>query len=126
LNGPAIVGHLWETEISSSRQSPHLNWLRDVEYVPNPLEIPWAEYREAKPQDVGVTLLYTKLDDFSFEQEWRFTIFDCIKQSIGFPEEIVEEVFFGPNTTDGQKKRLVEWNNSRSLQYAINEAHIQS
>lgn len=124
LNGPMIVKHLWNTEISSSHINPHLNWLRNVEYVLAPVEIPWAAFFKAEPLSAGTTQLYTKLDDFSFEQEWRFTIYECIEQSIPFPESIIEEVFVAPGTTAVQRKTIDEWNSSRNSPFKVSEAHI--
>ena len=126
LNGPVIVNHLWSTEISSSHFNTHLNWLRNVEYIDEPLEIPWAEERRAEPLITGTTRLYTKLSDFSFEQEWRFTIYNCIEQSIEFPEVIVEEVFYAPNTNEAQKELLIKWNEGRSKPFIISPANIST
>ncbi len=121
LNGPLMVNHLWATEISSSHIDSHLNWLRHVSYVQAPVEIPWASFSKSEPLSAGTTLLYTKLDDFSFEREWRFTIYECIEQSIPFPEAIVQEVFIAPGTTEAQRRLIEEWNSCRNLQYTVSE-----
>lgn len=124
LNGPAIIRHFSLTKISSSHIRADLSWLRNVNYVSKPLEISWADFVEADPLSAGTTLLYTKLDDFAFEQEWRFAIFDCIKQSIQFSENIVEEVFIAPETTIEQRTLIDEWNKLRKLKYKVTEANI--
>ncbi len=124
LNGPAIVRHLFSTDISANHINPHLNWLKNVEYIDEPLEIPWAEERKTDPLNTEITRLYSKLNDFSFEQEWRFTIYECINQSIEFPEVIIEEVFYAPDTTDDQKKLLNRWNEGRTKPYVISPANI--
>ena len=119
LNIEIIVKQLATSVISNSNISPHLFYLQPVNYVSSPLEISFCDLLRAEPLSLGITLLYTKLSSFAFEQEWRFSIYDCIDQSIPFPPEFIEEVILGPNVTEAQIKLVEDWDNGRSISFKI-------
>ena len=120
LDGWIIIKHLHNIPISRSKIDSHLCFFRPVDYIDKPLQISYREFVICDPGKVGITLLYSKLKDKDFEQEYRFVIHECIDQSIQFPSEIVKEVIAGPNNTNDQMELLKLWTNSRSSRFIVN------
>jgi Protein of unknown function (DUF2971) len=119
LNIETIIEQLNSLQVSSSPISPHLILLHPVNYVSSPIDVSFSTLKNADQLEVGITLLYTKMSCFEFEQEWRLSIYDCINQSISFPQQFIEEVIVGPNTTNEQMKIITEWNDYRSNPFMI-------
>jgi len=117
LNRNVILDALITSNISASVHSSHIFDLRRVEYVTLPREISVSKLMNSDSYLLGTTLLYTKLDSFSFEKEWRFIIPECINQSILFSPDMIEEIVLGPNTTKEQIKLIETWNARRSIPF---------
>ena len=121
LDNNIIEEHLNSSPISASNFSPHLFFLRPIDYIDKILQISFRDFVEREPGSVGRTLLYTKFKKFAFEQEYRYIIHECINQRIQFPSEIIKEVTTGPNTSYEQMELLNLWNSSRQSPFIINK-----
>ena len=120
-----IAKHLSSIQISSSHISSNLLCCRNVNYIDRPLKIPFNDYVNANPLKRRTTLLYTKLNDFEFEQEWRFVIHECINQSIKFPEDMVVKVILAPYVTDKQFQDIEDWNSQRNRPFTISQLLVE-
>lgn len=120
LNVKKIVQHLFSKSISNNRYSAHLNYLYPIQYIDEPINISFTEIKHIAPLKL-TNLLYYKLSCFATEREWRFIIYECINQSIKFPENIIEEVIFDDYTTGEQIKTIENWNKNHTLPFDISK-----
>lgn len=124
LSVQSLINFLTTSRISNWQDDETMHWFRNVQYIEGPVIFGVKDLVDAEPGQLGVTFLYTKHKYFSFEEEWRFIIAECINQKITFPEEIIEKVWFGPNTTKENITAVEEWNKQRKRMYEIDYSTI--
>jgi hypothetical protein len=124
LSVQSLISFLATNRISNWYDDETMHWFRNIEYIKDPITFYVKDFFNTDPGQLGVTTLYTKHKSFSFEEEWRFIIVNCINQKVTFPEEIIEKVWFGPKTTKENVALVEKWNKQRKRLFEIDYSTI--